>query len=182
MEIRKDRLGSYKKFLIVSTAICAFCAWVVFGVNHCDCKQVFSLLMWDSPFLVNKIGHSILSLYFFKFWNKLCLDSTLKQVSEWSLSMCTRNVANSLRSLDPKHCHFLRLCLRFCFPYAWLLYATWSHDIVRKGRKIKSRIRFLHRSQLLLMLELLRRRERNCQETSPILGPIHFRGVATAAA
>ena len=27
-----------------------------------------------------------------------------------------------------------------------------------------------------------KKRERNCQETSPILGPIHFRGAATAAA
>ena len=54
----------------------------------------------------------------------------------------SQTVANSLPWLDRKHSHFLRLCLRSCFPYVWLLYATWSCDIVRKGCKNKSRISF----------------------------------------
>ena len=58
---------------------------------------------------------------------------TSQTVANQSQTVCVGSIANT---------HFLRLCLRSCFPYAWLLYATWSHDIVRKGRKNKSRINF----------------------------------------
>ena len=95
-------------------------------------EQVFSLFMWDSPFLVNEISHSMLSVSFFFYFEMNYI---------W-IQFLNKYVANSLRWLDRKHCHFWRLCLRSCFPYAWLIYANWSRDIGRKGRKNKSRLSF----------------------------------------
>ena len=68
-------LPSYKIFFLIASnsnpiILClnGFRSQVIFG-GHSACKQVFSLFMRDSPFLVSEISRSMLSLSFF-FYSK----------------------------------------------------------------------------------------------------------------
>ena len=52
----------------------------------------------------------------------------------------------------------------------------------KKGAEIKADLVFASCSTSYVGVVAKKNAERKCQETSPILGPIHFRGAATAAA
>ena len=57
-----------------------------------------------------------------------------------------------------------------------------SCEIIRKGTKIKAELVFTSCSTSYVGVVAKKKAERKCQETSLILGPIHFQGAATAAA
>ena len=66
---------------------------------------------------------------FYAFLDSLCRNSCTRTETT------SQTLANRLRWPDRKHLHFLRLCLWFCFPYAWLFYPNSSRDIVKVGAK-----------------------------------------------
>ena len=51
-----------------------------------------------------------------------------------------------------------------------------------KGAKIKADLAFASCSTSFVGVVAKKKEERKCQETSPFLGPIHFRGTGTATA